>query len=111
MGIELPIRVLLAEDSEDDRFFLRRAISRCSYSQIIKEVDRGDEVHDYFAGTGEYADRRRNPVPDLLVHDASMPGRNAYQFLAWLKEHPLPDLVIIVFTGSLAAQECEELIK
>ena len=51
--------VLMADDSEDDRFFLRRAMDDCERFTPVAEVQDGAEAIAYLKGEGEFADRSR----------------------------------------------------
>src|SRR5438045_2595978 len=67
------ILVLVAEDSEDDRWFLRRAFQQVSILKLIAEVEDGEQAIDYLSGRGPYADRGKYPLPQLLLSDLKMP--------------------------------------
>src|ERR1700753_3031688 len=50
-------KVLIADDSEDDRFLLRDALNRLPYLAIVGEVSDGKEAISYLAGEDDYSDR------------------------------------------------------
>ncbi|MDB6124030.1 MAG: response regulator receiver protein [Pedosphaera sp.] len=92
--------ILLADDSEDDRFFMRTALRNHPRLQIVGEVENGEEVMFYFQGTGKYADRQAYPLPDLLLLDLKMPRFTGFEVLLWLQKQDLPDLKVVVLSGS-----------
>jgi DNA-binding NarL/FixJ family response regulator len=101
---EKKFNVLLVDDSETDRFFLRRAMgSSAPLLQVVGELDNGDEAVAYLAGKGEYADRGRHPLPELLVLDSRMPGRNGMEVLEWVRTQEFPRMKVAFFADSSAA--------
>jgi len=93
--------VLIADDSVEDVFFLRRAIeSAAPRLHVVGSVQDGEELVEYLTGRGPYADRERHPLPDLLVIDWRMPRRGGFETLEWLQEHPFPNLKVAVLADS-----------
>ena len=104
--------MLIADDSQDDRFFFKRAIeSDAPRLHVIGEVWNGSQVLAYLSGEGEYADRVRYPFPDLLLLDWRMPFKDGREILEWLKTHPLPRLKVAVLADSSGAPSLSELME
>jgi CheY-like chemotaxis protein len=93
-------RVLLADDSEDDRFLIGRAFRRSPDFDLVHEVDTGDQVIDYLSGAGEYADRAMYPLPDLLLLDLKMPRTDGFDVLQWLNGSKVKPPRVVVFSSS-----------
>lgn len=100
------VKVLLAEDEEDDAYFFRRSLRRSSDVELIWHAKDGDEVIQYLAGEGIFGDRREHPFPDVLVLDLKMPNRNGFEVLEWMRGK-FPKLKIGVFSSSDRAEEIE----
>src|SRR3974377_1110406 len=80
-------RVLIADDYEADRFFLKEVIRRhAPLLEVVGEVGDGDEVIAYLWGYGQYADREKYPLPELLILDVRMPRMTGLQVLEGLKK-------------------------
>jgi signal transduction histidine kinase len=86
-----PLRVLIIDDSEDDREAFRRMLSRSSTEYEIKEAASGEEgvrlYHEF--------------LPDCILLDYSLPGRNGVVVLQDIrKTHPYAAAVMLTGQGS-----------
>ena len=99
--------ILIADDNRDDIFFLRRAFVKAGVEQI-NDVQTGQDAIDYFAGEKAFADRRHFPVPDLLVLDIKMPGKDGFAVLEWLGQRPeLKAIPVIILTSSFEERDVQ----
>lgn len=93
--------VLLAEDDENDVYFLERAFQQVKIPHPIFRVADGDEAIRYLAGAGEYEDRTKFPLPGLMLLDLKMPRKNGFEVIEWVRNQPgLRRLPLVVFTSS-----------
>jgi len=93
--------ILLAEDNENDVVMLRRAARQAKFTNPVQVVEDGEEAIAYLLGDRKYADRRRYPLPGLLLLDLKMPRRNGFEVLQWLREQPdFAQLQVIVLSSS-----------
>jgi DNA-binding NarL/FixJ family response regulator len=93
--------VLIADDNEADRFFLREVIQHhAPQLEVVGEVADGDEVIAYLWGYGEYADREKHPMPELLILDVRMPRMTGIQVLEWMQTQTLPPFKVVVLADS-----------
>jgi CheY-like chemotaxis protein len=82
------ISVLVAEDEESDFLLLERALKNSDERLKIYRVRDGVEGMEYIKGEGEFADRVRFPLPQMLILDLKMPRMTGMEFLAWLRSEP-----------------------
>lgn len=93
--------ILLAEDNEDDIFIFGRAYKQARVRNPVQFARDGEEVVQYLAGAGRFADRAAFPVPHLLLLDLKLPLRNGLEVLSWIRERPdLAGLSVVVLTSS-----------
>jgi len=98
---EVRHRVLIADDYEADRFFLKEAIRRhAPLLEVVAEVQDGTEVVSYLQGAGEYGDRDRFPFPELLIMDLRMPRMTGLEVLEWLKTQNFSGLKVAMLADS-----------
>ena len=93
--------ILLAEDSDDDVFFFKRALQESGAPGALQVVTDGAQVIDYLSGAGPFADRRQFPFPDFLLLDINLPRLNGLEVLSWIRrESPFKDLPVVILTQS-----------
>ena len=92
------MRILILEDNEEDIALLQDAFARCGVTDPLYFVRNADAAIDYLKGTGPYTDRRKNPLPTLLLIDLKLPQASGLELLRWFKAHPecrvVPTLVL-----------------
>lgn len=84
-SLNLPF-VLVAEDDENDVFFLRRAFERARLSCPLIDVPNGEEAINYLSRCLTCAQGQVHPLPALLLLDLKMPLLNGFDVLAWLQQ-------------------------
>lgn len=93
--------VLLVDDGHDERLLFERAAKKAGASFNLQFAEDGEAGVAYLNGTGEYADRGRFPLPDLMVLDLNMPRMTGFEVLEWIRNHPhFRELPVIMFTAS-----------
>lgn len=97
-----PPVILLVEDSPDDVFFLKRALRHAHVEADLRVVTTGKAAQHYLAGEGEYSNRRKSPLPWLVLLDLRLPLVSGLEVLAWMRARPdLKHLSVVVLTSSL----------
>ena len=95
------VPILLAEDDENDIALMGRALKRAGVPNPVSVVRNGQEVVDYLAGAGKFAERDKHPMPRLLLLDLKMPWMDGFDVLAWLRARPQYNaLPVVVLTSS-----------
>ena len=95
-----PGSFLVAEDTEADVLFLRRAMEQTGTKLPLAVVTDGQQATDYISGRGAYADRARHPAPSVMLLDLKLPKKSGLEVLAWMKEQGLGSPKVIVLTSS-----------
>jgi len=78
--------ILIADDDENDVFFLRRLLDK-SGEYCLQIVHDGSKAIRYLAGEGEYADRNRYPAPCCVILDLKLPKKDGLEILEWMQTH------------------------
>jgi CheY-like chemotaxis protein len=92
--------ILHVEDNFEEVRLLHRACEAANLAADFHEAPGGLEAVAYLKGDGDFADRKRHPLPDLIILDLKMPGMNGFEFLQWLRQEPeFRTLPVLVFTA------------
>ncbi|MEO6034828.1 MAG: response regulator [Verrucomicrobiota bacterium] len=93
--------ILLAEDDAGDVFLMKHALEKASVSYPMKVVRDGEEAIHYLQGAGEFADRKNNPLPAILLLDLNMPKISGFEILTWIRgQVDLKRLPVVVLSTS-----------
>ena len=104
--------ILIVEDDPNDILFLKMALEAVAIQNPVAEAKDGKEALDYLSGNGPYANRKRYPLPYLLLLDLKLPHLMGLDLLKWIRQRPeLHSLIVIVFTSSANPADVEEAYK
>jgi CheY-like chemotaxis protein len=93
--------LLLVEDSPDDQFIMKRALTAAGVANPLQIVEDGEEAVHYLDGAGKFGDREKYPLPALVFLDLKLPFRSGIDVLKWLRGEPRFDgIVVVVLTSS-----------
>ena len=92
--MQVPLKILLADDDMDDRIFFDKALQEIPVDTTLHTVNNGEELMKYLT---ENEDR----LPDVLFLDLSMPRKTGFECLVEIKENEkFKALTVIMFTTS-----------
>ncbi len=98
--------VLIADDSAEDRLLLKAAMCAAGRLQCVGEVSDGSETIAYLKGHDEFSNRKKYPMPDLLLLDLKMPVKDGFEVLKWLHARRLKEpLAVVVLTSSMESAD------
>ena len=100
----MPKTILLVEDSPDDALFCQKVMEKLVANRIVV-VGNGREAITYLAGIGEYADRQRFPIPDVVLLDLKLPLVDGFGVLDWLKTQSVVSPLVVVLSHYGQMQE------
>ena len=100
------IRILVAEDNADHRFFITRALDEAGKGRLdVRTVNDGAEALDFVYQRGEFAGE---PRPHMILLDLRMPRVDGLEVLAQLKSDPdLRSIPIAVLSSSDRPEDIE----
>ena len=106
--MSLPPVVLLAEDSEDDRLFLSRAIQKIGLGVRLIYAEDGQQALDLLSGLGPFSDLVAHPRPTHVILDLKLPKLTGMELLEWIRRKSgFPDVPVIILTSSESIEEIE----
>ena len=101
--------ILVAEDDPNDLELLRHVVSDNGVEVNFQPAHDGEQVMNYLRGEGQFGDRARHPIPDIIVLDLKMPRVNGFEVLQWLRQQSgLARIPVVVLSGSGLETDIEE---
>lgn len=95
-----PAHLLLIEDNRMDIELTLDAFRERRLNNEIHVAPGGQEGLDYLLGHGEFADRNRFPLPDLILLDLKMPVIDGHEVLRQIKQFPVLRRIPVVVLSS-----------
>ncbi len=96
-------KILLVEDDPAHAELAIRGISNSNIESEIHHVEDGQKALDYLKGHGEFSDREKYPVPDVILLDLRLPKIDGLEVLKQVKEdQKLCVIPVIILTTSNA---------
>lgn len=97
----MQLKVLLADDDEDDRMFFKDAISELPIKTDLQTVSDGDELLEYLADPNSV-------LPNLIFLDLNMPKKSGIDCLKEIRSNEsLNKLCIAIYSTSASEQDIE----
>jgi CheY-like chemotaxis protein len=93
--------ILQIEDDEHDVIFMKIAMQAASVKNPVAVLRDGREAMAYLKGEGKFANRRKHPIPRLVLLDLRLPYVPGLKVLQWIREQPaLAQIPVIICSGS-----------
>jgi len=100
------LNILLVEDEPEHRTITRMVLQDRVGPMQMWEVEDGLEGIKYIHGKGRYADRKKYPLPDIILLDIRMPKVDGFEFMEDLNQININKKIpIIIITTSTQEQE------
>jgi CheY-like chemotaxis protein len=95
------IPILYVEDEEADVELLQHVLGKVGIHNPLQTVKDGKLAKDYLAGEAPFSDRRRHPLPCLVLLDLNLPYWSGIEVLEWIRQQPrLRRLPVVIFSSS-----------
>lgn len=104
---------MIIDDSEHDRYLLKRRLMKCSFESVISEATDGQKALDYFE-CNQTTPQDGYP-PDIIFLDINMPRVTGFEFLekyaAVRDAQNLSSTIIVMFTSSPRQDDKDRALK
>ena len=95
------VEVLLVEDNPRDAELTIRALKRHNLANQLFHVSDGAEALDFLFGRGNFAGRKSNAAPKVVLLDLKLPKVSGLEVLRMMKEDAhLRTIPVVVVTSS-----------
>ena len=93
--------ILLVEDSSEDAELLESALDAAQVEVRLTKLNSGQDAIYYLTGLASNADRKKHPLPDILLLDLGLPGVSGLEVLKQVRaQAALDGLIVFALTGS-----------
>ena len=104
--------ILVADDDEDDTFFIQRLIKKTGAKNPVKTFDDGSEVVNFLGSVRRPCASQRHRPPLLLFLDLKMRGLGGFGFLEWARQQKeLAPLTIVVLSNSDSPEDMNRALE
>ncbi|MCF0074665.1 response regulator [Dyadobacter sp. CY261] len=97
------LKLAIVENDEDERFFMSEAFRASHEFEIIGEFGNGDQLTEWLQAAPKQ-------LPELILSDLNMPGKNGYDIIDELKTTN-PDILVFATSTSSVASTREKCIR
>lgn len=98
---ESPMRILLADDDEDDRTFFSEAIAELKMSNQLTLFNDGKDLMDYMNNPD-------SPLPHILFLDLNMPYKNGLDCLKEIRgDQRFKNVSVAIYSTSSSEKDIE----
>lgn len=105
-----PLRILIADDDEDDHAMMRQGLERVSVNPVITSVYDGAEAIDYLLRRNTFSHVETSP--DLVLLDLNLPKHDGYSVLKTVRaEKNLSGMPIYVVSTSNSLDDWRNSVK
>ena len=86
-------KIILVENDEDEQLFMKEGFDTANLFEIVGQVKNGDTLF-------EWLDENKSNLPDVILSDLNMPGKNGYDVINEVKANPLYSHIPVVNTST-----------
>ena len=98
-------KILVVENDIDEQYFIKEAFDATDLFQLLGQLSQGEELFQWLS-------EHPSALPDVVLSDLNMPGKNGYDILAEMKANPLyahiPIIIISTSSTPSIIEKCME---
>ncbi len=85
--------LVIVENDEDEQLFMKEAFDASPHFEIVFQARNGDVLFDWL-------EQKAGELPDLILSDLNMPGKNGYDIIKEVGENPGWRNIPVVITST-----------
>jgi len=86
-------KIIIVENDEDEQLFMKEGFDAANLFSIVAQLKNGDALLEWLG------DNPQN-LPDVILSDLNMPGKNGYDVINDLKENPSYSHIPVIITST-----------
>lgn len=85
--------IIIVENDEDEQFFMKESFDASGLFHILAQPKNGDQLMEWLSEHPEV-------LPDVILSDLNMPGKNGYDILEEIKASPVYARIPVIITST-----------
>src|SRR5919199_2422113 len=86
-------KIIVVENDEDEQLFMKQGFDSANLFEILGLVTNGEALLDWL-------EQHPANLPELVLSDLNMPGKNGYDIIAEMKSNPAYNHIPVVITST-----------
>jgi CheY-like chemotaxis protein len=86
-------KIIIVENDEDERMFMKEGFDAAGNFEIIAQLQNGDILL-------EWMNEHEKNLPDVILSDLNMPGKNGYDIINEVKKNPAWSHIPVIITST-----------
>ena len=86
-------KLIIVENDEDEQFFMKEGFDTVGLFEIVDQVKNGDVLFEWLSDN-------KNSLPEIILTDLNMPGKNGYDIIKEIGENPLYSSIPVIVTST-----------
>src|SRR5258706_16292569 len=83
--MESPMVILHVEDDENDIILIHHVLKKSAPDLVLAVARDGEEAEAYLSGREPFTDRKKYPLPSLVLMDLKLPRKSGFEVIEWMK--------------------------
>jgi CheY-like chemotaxis protein len=92
--------ILVVEDNPNDFLLLEAAFAKNGIENPVQWMRDGLLAIKYLCGEGEYGNRHKFPLPNIIILDLKLPKLGGLELLDWIKSNPVISVLPVLVLSS-----------
>lgn len=85
--------IVVVDNDEDEQFFIKEGFDKAGLFDVLAQLENGDALQ-------RWLQENSSTLPDIILSDLNMPGKNGYDILTELKADPAYLHIPIIITST-----------
>lgn len=86
-------KIIIVENDEDEQLFMKEGFDATGLFHIVAQPKNGDALLEWL-GDNQHA------LPDIILSDLNMPGKNGYDVINDIRREPLYSHIPVIITST-----------
>lgn len=86
-------RIVIVENDEDEQLFMKEGFDAAGLFDIVAQLRNGDTLFEWLS-------ENKHALPDVILSDLNMPGKNGYDVINEVKSIPVYSHIPVVITST-----------